>query len=199
MVKKLVSWMIQWASTPFGPWALFSLAFAESSFFPIPPDVLLIAMSLINPGKALWYATICMFGSALGGMFGYFIGLKGGRPLLERFVSHQKIATVHDYFEKYEEWAIGIAGFTPIPYKVFTIAGGAFYINFKKFVLISFLSRGARFYLVAGLMMIFGERIKYFVEHYFNLVSIVLVASIGLGFLAIKKLPALHKKTATES
>ena len=193
MVKKIVNWTIHWATTPYGPWALFFLAFAESSFFPIPPDVLLIALSLISPEKALWYATVCMFGSAMGGMLGYYIGLKGGRPLLERFVSPEKINTVHNYFEKYEEWAIGIAGFTPIPYKVFTIAGGAFYINFKRFVVISFLSRGARFYLVAGLIMLFGEQIKDSISRYSNLISVALVAAIVLGFLAMKKMPKMHK------
>lgn len=192
-MKELFEWTIHWANTPYGQIALFIIAFAESSFFPIPPDVLLIALSLLNPPLSLWFATITTVGSVLGGMFGYFIGIKGGKPLLEKLVKKEKIVQVHNYFEKYESWAIFIAGFTPIPYKVFTIAGGVFYINFKKFVIASFLGRGARFFLVGALIMLFGEHIKIFIEKYFNIFSIIFVILLILGFYCLRYIPIKKK------
>ena len=150
MVEGLIEWMTGWAQTPSGGTALFLLAFAESSFFPIPPDVLLIAMAMLRPELAFKLALICALGSVLGGMFGYGIGLVGGRPLLHKLFSQSKIQTVKRAFEKYEIWAIAVAGFTPVPYKVFTLSAGTFEIPFKPFVLVSALSRSARFFLVAG-------------------------------------------------
>ena len=173
MIHDLIQWTIHWAQTDYGTYALFLIAFVESSFFPIPPDVLLIALSIISPQIAMFYATVCTVGSVTGGAFGYLIGLKGGRPILERFFAHEKIVLVHNYFEKYEAWAIGIAAFTPIPYKVFTIAAGVFYINFKKFMLVSILGRGGRFFIVAGLIMLFGAEIKHFIQKNYDLFPII--------------------------
>ncbi len=171
-----------------GPWGLFILSFAESSFFPVPPDILLIALALVEPKSGLFLALITTIGSVLGAVFGYIIGLKGGRPLLERFVSHKKIKLVHDYFNKYEAWAIAIAGFTPIPYKVFTIAGGVFYINFTKFIIASILSRGARFFMVGGAIYLFGDTIKYYIDKYFNLFTIVIIVLVVVGFFVVTSL-----------
>ncbi len=187
-IHELKDWTLNWAQTDNALVALFLLAFAESSFFPLPPDILLIAMSLNAPDQALFYALICTVGSAAGGAFGYFIGQKGGRPLLNRFVSAEKIRMVHDYFEKYETWAIGIAGFTPIPYKIFTLSAGVFYIDFLKFVLVSFFSRGARFFLVAGMIALFGEYITGFIEKYFNILSILFIVLLVGGFYVVKKM-----------
>lgn len=187
-ILELKAWTVSWAQTDNALVALFLLAFAESSFFPLPPDILLIAMSLNAPDQALFYALICTVGSSAGGVFGYFIGQKGGRPLLDRFVSAGKIRMVHDYFEKYEAWAIGIAGFTPIPYKIFTLSAGVFSIDFLKFVLVSFISRGARFFLVAGMIVLFGEYITGFIEKYFNLLSILFIILLVGGFYAVKKM-----------
>lgn len=170
---------------PYGPLGLFVLAFSESSFFPIPPDLLLIALALANPKTSFYLAAITTAGSVLGAIFGYFIGLKGGRPLLRRFVSEEKIRMVHNYFAKYDVWAIGIAGFTPIPYKVFTIAGGVFYIDFVRFVLVSILSRGARFFLVGTFLYFFGARAKVYIDEYFNLFSIAFVVLLIMGFYII--------------
>ncbi len=187
-IHELKAWTVNWAQTDNAVVALFLLAFAESSFFPLPPDILLIAMSLNAPDQALYYALICTLGSATGGVFGYFIGQKGGRPLLNRFVSAGKIQMVHDYFEKYEAWAIGVAGFTPIPYKIFTISAGVFCIDFLKFVLVSFFSRGARFFLVAGMIALFGEYVTGFIEKYFNLLSILFIILLIGGFYVVKKM-----------
>lgn len=179
----LFNGLVDWTNDVFGrlgSFGLFSLAFMESSFFPIPPDVLLIAFSLAEPNKSLWFALICTAGSVIGGMFGYLIGYIGEMAVLEKFFSKHKIERVHNLFNKYEEAAILIAAFTPIPYKVFTIAGGVFYINFKKFVLMSIIGRGARFFLEAVLIMLYGAEIVGFIDRNFNgttiLVTVILVA-----------------------
>ena len=187
-IHDLKEWTVAWAHSDNAVVALFLLAFAESSFFPIPPDILLVVMALNDPGQAFYYAFICMVGSAAGGIFGYGLGRGGGRPLLERFVAREKIAMVHQYFEKYEAWAIGIAGFTPIPYKIFTISAGVFYIDFVKFVLVSFLSRGARFFLVAGLIKFYGEYVTDFLQRYFNILTIIFVVLLVGGFYVVKKM-----------
>jgi membrane protein YqaA with SNARE-associated domain len=187
-IHEIKDWMLSWAQTDNAVTALFLIAFAESSFFPIPPDILLIVMALNSPDHALFYALVCTLGSAAGGVAGYGIGIAGGRPILKRFVSDEKVRMVHSYFEKYEAWAIGIAGFTPIPYKLFTISAGVFYIDFIKFVLVSFFSRGARFFLVAGLIALYGEIITNFIEKYFNLLSILFVVLLLGGFYVVKKM-----------
>jgi len=191
IIGKVARWTMD-KFLPMGPWGLFLLSFAESSFFPVPPDILLIALALITPEKSFYFALITTAGSVLGAIFGYFIGLKGGRPLLEKLVSQQKITFVHDYFNKYEAWAIGIAGFTPIPYKIFTISAGVFYINFARFVLVSVLSRGSRFFLVGSSIFFFGSTIKIYLEKYLNLFSIAIVLLVVLGFVAVKFIPRHH-------
>ena len=171
---------------PLGAWGLFLLAFIESSFFPIPPDVLLIVLSLASPKFALFYALVCTIGSALGGAFGYSIGYAGEKAILERFISPKKIEKVHKLFDKHGVWAVGIAGFTPIPYKIFTISAGLFYIDFWKFLIVSFFSRGARFFIVAGLIMFFGEVITNFIDTYFNIITLV-VTVLGVGGFFVYK------------
>ena len=183
---QLMTWT-QKTFEPLGALGLFILAFMESSFFPIPPDVLLIILSLAEPNKALWFALVCTIGSVIGGIFGYIIGYAGKEAVLKRIVSQRKIEKVHKMFEKYEAWAIGIAGFTPIPYKVFTISAGAFYINFRKFVIASLLSRGARFAIEAVLIMYFGKAIVGFIDTYFNWITLIGVAVIAAFYLFYKK------------
>ena len=173
-----VETLLAWTNAtflPLGTWGLFILSFIESSFFPIPPDLLLITFAIEMPEQALWFAAVATLGSVLGGMFGYAIGYFGGQPVLERFVSKKKIAKVHTFFNRYEAWAIFIAGFTPLPYKVFTIAGGVFSINFRKFILASLVSRGLRFFIEAVLIMYFGKTIVEFLTSTFNLITISVV------------------------
>jgi membrane protein YqaA with SNARE-associated domain len=186
MVEGLIDWMTGWAQSPSGETALFILAFAESSFFPIPPDVLLIAMAMLKPELAFKFALICGVGSVLGGMFGYGIGWVGGRPLLHKLFAESKIQVVKNAFEKYEIWAIAVAGFTPVPYKVFTLSAGTFEIPFKPFVLVSALSRSARFFLVAGGIYFWGESVKHLIEDYFNWLSIAFMAMLIGGFVLVK-------------
>lgn len=172
---------------PLGSLGLFILAFMESSFFPVPPDILLIILCVAEPEKSMLFALICTIGSVTGGMFGYLIGYGGKEAILKRFFSEKKIAKVHNLFNKYEAWAVAIAGFTPIPYKVFTIAAGVFYVNFKKFVLASTIGRGLRFFMIAAMIMFFGEAIMSLIQAYFNWATIIVTVAAFLAYVAYMK------------
>lgn len=190
MLRRLYEWVLHWAETPYGTWALVILAFSESSFFPIPPDVLLIALAVSIPAKSFRYAAICSLSSVLGGILGYLLGYKlmevAGRPILEFYGVIDKYEYIKVLYHQYDVWAVGIAGFTPIPYKVFTIAAGACEINFPIFILISLLSRSARFFLVGGLIYVFGPSIRSFIERYLNIITIIFIIFLVLGFIAVK-------------
>jgi len=192
MFRRLYDWILHWAETPYGTWALFLLAFAESSFFPIPPDPLLIALAVARPQKALTFALVCSVGSVLGGCVGYLIGWQFMAAIGDRIVAlyglSEKVAYIESMYNQYDAWAVGIAGFTPIPYKVFTIAAGAFKINFPVFVIASVLSRSARFFLVGGLIHFFGETIQAFIEKYFDILAVVFAILLVGGIVAIKYL-----------
>jgi membrane protein YqaA with SNARE-associated domain len=192
VVRRMYDWVLHWSETPYGPWALFVLAFMESSFFPIPPDVLLIALALGLPERALRFALMCTVGSVFGGMLGYFIGVSFfdlvGHRILEFYGALEKFAEVQKLYNRYGVWMVGIAGFTPIPYKVFTIASGVFRLDFVPFVVVSFFTRAARFYIVAGLIWKFGPPIKKFIDKYFDVLSIAFVIILLLGFAAVKLL-----------
>lgn len=164
---------------------MFGLAFAESSFFPIPPDVLLIALALGDPAKSFVFATICSVGSVLGGILGYGIGYFGGRPLLYRWFRKNRIQAVESYYDRYNAWATGIAGLTPLPYKIFTISGGAFAINFKIFVLASVLSRSLRFFAVGGVVYLFGDVAKDLIERHLNWLSVAFVLFLVIGYWVV--------------
>lgn len=199
-IHQLKDWMLDFAKPEnkhIASHALFWLAFAESSFFPIPPDILLIALALVNVKLSMFYASLCLVASVLGGVFGFFIGKYGGRPILEKFVSKAKIEAVEKLFKKYDYWAISIAGFTPIPYKVFTIASGTFKIKLKNFVIASILGRGGRFYLVAGLIYFFGDKVKTIIGKYTNIISIAFVILVAAGYWAMVKITK-HKPKESE-
>ena len=189
MLRRLYSWVLHWAETPYGSWALFLLALSESSFFPVPPDVLLIALSVSIPKKSFKYALICTAGSLIGGCLGYLIGwqfmITVGEKIIQLYGLTHKMQYIKDLYIQYDAWAIGIAGFTPIPYKVFTISAGAFDINFTVFVIASVISRAARFFLVGGLIYIFGPKIKAFIDKYFNMLAIAFVVLLAAGFALI--------------
>jgi membrane protein YqaA with SNARE-associated domain len=184
----LLHWTQGFADSPHGAAALFAIAFAESSFFPIPPDVLLVPLCLGQPRLAFWFAAVCTAGSVLGGIAGYGIGRYGVRPLLRRLIKPRRIAAVESYYDRYNAWATGIAGLTPIPYKVFTIAAGVFGINFPVFILASVLSRGLRFGVEGWLVQQFGPPISGFIDRYFNWLSLAFAALLLGGFLALKYL-----------
>lgn len=171
--------------------ALFLVAFAESSVFPIPPDVLLIALAIGAPRRALWFAALSTVGSVLGGMLGYLIGLKFyellGRPIIEFYSAQERYLRVKELYDRYDSVAVAVAGFTPIPYKVFTIAAGAFEIHFPTFVVASLAGRGGRFFLVGLLILRFGREIRYFLDRYFNWLTVVFVVLLVGGFFFLRE------------
>ena len=190
MIRRLYDWILHWAETPYGTWALFLLAFAESSFFPIPPDILLIALCVARPERSFKYALVCAIGSILGGCVGYLIGWQFMASVGNRIVAlyglTDKVAYIETLYQTYDAWAVGIAGFTPIPYKVFTIAAGMFKINFVVFFLASLVSRSARFFFVGGLIYMFGPRIQRFIDRYFDLLAVSFTVLLVGGFVLIK-------------
>ncbi len=190
MLRRLYDWVLQWSRTPYSLWALFLLAFAESSFFPIPPDALLIVMAVALPARSFVYALVCSLGSLLGGCLGYLIGWKFmtlvGVKIVAFYGLEDKVALIGDLYRQYDAWAVAIAGFTPIPYKVFTLTAGMFRIDFGVFFVASLFSRSARFFLVAGLIYRFGPSIQGFIERYFNVMALALAILVVVGFLAVK-------------
>jgi membrane protein YqaA with SNARE-associated domain len=189
-IRWLYDWVLHWAETPYSVPALVGLAFAESSFFPVPPDVLLIAMCLSIPARSLWFAAICSVASVAGGAVGYLIGWvlwEQVSGFFFQFVFSEHLFDV--VAQKYNQnafWAVFTAGLTPIPYKVFTIAAGVFDVNFREFIFASVLGRSARFFAVAGLIRVFGPPIRTFIDRYFNLLSIAFVILLAGGFLVVR-------------
>jgi len=183
---------MEWIQTPAGIWVLFLIAFAESSFFPIPPDVFLIALCISLPTKSFRYAAICAVGSVLGGMLGYGLGFAFmdtvGVRILDWYGLQEKYLVVQGLYQKYDAWAVGAAGFTPLPYKLFTITAGAVKINFAVFVVMSILSRSARFFLIAALIHRYGPRVQDFILRYFNILTIIFLVLLIGGFILIKML-----------
>ncbi len=170
-----------------GAWGLFILAFAEASFFPIPPDVVLLPLALFSPGRALYYALITSAASTLGGIFGYLLGKKAGRPILSRFVKEKNLKKIEAMFSRYGGWAVAVAGFTPIPYKVFTIASGVFHMNFATFFIATILSRSARFFLEGIVVLSMGEDAMIYVNRLLGPGSFALLAAAAFIYFLMKK------------
>lgn len=170
-----------------GAWGLFVLSFAEASFFPIPPDAVLLPLSIFSPSKALYYAAITSFASTLGGAFGYFIGARAGRPILHRFIKDDNFHKIEDAFIRYGGWAVAVAGFTPIPYKVFSIASGAFHMRFATFFIAAFISRSARFFLEAAVVYAMGEDAISYINELLGPGSFALVAVFAAIYFVIKR------------
>jgi len=190
LLRRLYDQCMEWVSGPHGVWALFLVAFVEASFFPLPPDIFLIAMCVAIPLKSFRYAAICSFGSVLGGGFGYGLGYwfmdSVGMPIVEWYGILEKYELVQHYFKEYDVWIVAIAGFTPIPYKLFTITAGSVHASFITFMVVSLFARSARFFLVAGLIWKFGPGIKQFIDRYFNVLSLVFMVLLVAGFFLVK-------------
>ena len=198
MVKRLYDWVLSWGNSKWGALALFVLAFAESSFFPIPPDVLLIALCLGAVKRSFRFALICLVGSILGAAGGYAIGYylwqnTAGEytALANWFFAHvfteESFLQVKGLYDEYDFWIVFTAGFTPLPYKLFPISGGLFKIDLVMFFVASIVYRGLRFFLIAGFIWKFGAPIKTFIEKYFNLLAILFTVLLIGGFFLIAK------------
>lgn len=181
----LREWTVRHAEGKNAKWWLFGLAFAESSFFPVPPDVLLVAILMTRERvRAFFYATITTVGSVLGGLFGYAIGYflfqTIGVWLVHTYHLESQVVTVQKLFVSNAFFAIFVAAFTPIPYKVFTIAAGLFGISIPTFIVASIFGRGGRFFAVATVMRYFGGHISRLFYRYFNLISLFIVVVLGV-------------------
>lgn len=178
MIHVFEEWLLE-----FGSWGLFIVSFLESSFFPIPPDVLMIPMGIADPDRAFWYAFITTAGSVLGALLGWYIGKKVGRPILRYFIKEEKIVKVEQYFEKYGAMAILIAGFTPIPYKVFTIFSGISRVRIPTLIIWSIIGRGARFFLEAAIIVALGDKAMPFIEENFAILTAAVGGAAIVGYL----------------
>ena len=189
MFSSLYDKVLGWSRHPHAPWYLGGLSFAESSFFPIPPDVMLAPMSLARPRKALWYAMLTTVASVVGGIAGYLIGItlfEVIEPWLQQVGYYDKYLTAKQWFDEWGFWAIFLAGFSPIPYKIFTITAGAIAMPFAPFVIASFIGRGSRFFLVSLLMSWGGEKMEAKLRHYIDWIGWGLVVLICGGLLLAK-------------
>jgi membrane protein YqaA with SNARE-associated domain len=186
LVHAVSDWMLNWAASPWAPVALFIFAFWESSFFPIPPDPLLIAMAVAAPELSLIFAAVCTVASVSGAALGYLIGQRGGRPIVKRLFNEEKISAAERLYHRYDVWAIGAAAFTPIPFKVFTITAGVAKLNFPRFMIASTLGRGGRFFLVGTLIFFFGPTIQGWLDDYFEYITLGFLVLLVAGFFVVK-------------
>ncbi len=191
-IRRLYDWTVGWSERPGGKRALFGIAFMESSFFPVPPDVLLLALCVGAPKKSFQFALICAAGSVLGGMAGYLIGYAVWQSVEGLFIpfvfSQELFDRVQVLYQGNAFLAILTAAFTPIPYKVFTIAAGVFEVSFVTLVAASAVGRSARFFLVAGVLYFFGAPVKALIEKYFDWFAWALLVLGVAGFAAVKYL-----------
>jgi len=198
-LRNLYDWVLKWSNSKYGPLMLGLMAFAEASFFPIPPDVLLIPLVLGLRTKAFRLAFICSLGSILGAIFGYVIGSYLWWEGVNQFswlarlffdvipgFTPEIFYSIQTKYEIWNFWVVFTAGFTPIPFKVITISAGAFDINFILFVIASTLSRSARFFLLSALIWKFGESMRDFIDKYFNLLAIIFMILLIGSFVLIK-------------
>lgn len=194
--KVLYDWTVQWADRPQGVWALFLLAFAEATFFPIPPDVLLIALCAGAPRKAFFFALVCTAGSVLGGMAGYGIGVglydTVGIKVVEAYHGEQLMEKITGWYGEYGFLGNLLAAITPIPYKIFTITSGVAKFNFVSFLLASVIGRSFRFFLVGGVIHFLGPKVRPWIEKHLDALAWIFLVVLVLGFIALKSFGGSH-------
>ncbi len=192
MLQRLYNWTISLAGSEYALWALAVISFAESSFFPIPPDVLLIPMIIAAPRRAFLIATVCLVSSVVGGLFGYFIGAQlydlVGKPLIAFYGKTAAVAQFKAEFNAWGAWAVLVAGVTPFPFKIITITSGATGLSLPVFILASIVARGLRFFIVAALLWKFGAPIRDFIEKRLGLMFALFVALLIGGFYVVRYL-----------
>ncbi len=192
MLRRLYDWTLNLASRPSAPYALGAVSFAESSFFPVPPDVMLLPMALARPDRAWFYALVCTVTSVLGGVVGYAIGALAyqsiGAWVFEIYGLTEGAEAFRDSYAEYGHWIILLKGLTPIPYKLVTITSGFAGYDLFWFVVLSIVTRGARFFVFAALMGRFGPQIRGVIDRHFNTVVVVFLVCLVGGFVAFKYL-----------
>ena len=192
ILRKLYNWTLNKANHPKAPWFLSFISFIESSFFPIPPDIILIPMIIANRFKAWWYAFICTASSVIGGIAGYCIGFffysTIGIMILKYYSLGDQFANFESLYNENGIWIVLGAGFTPFPFKFITIASGFFHLNIYLFIIVALIARGSRFYLIAFLLRIFSNWIKNFIDKYFNLLAILFFILLIGSFIFLKYL-----------
>ena len=190
LIRRLYDWTVGWADRPGGTWALFVIAFAESSFFPIPPDVLLIALCVGAPHASFRFALVCSVGSVAGGAFGWLLGAGAWHLLRGAFIPYVFAQSTFDHVQQLYQGnafiAILTAAFTPIPYKVFTVAAGVFEVSLPTLLVASAIGRSARFFMVASVFFFFGRQMRVLIERYFDLLTWAFLALGIAGFLTIR-------------
>lgn len=188
MLRRMYNWVLALSGRPSAPWALGAVSFAESSIFPIPPDVMLIPMCLAKPKRAFFYAGLCTITSVLGGLVGYAIGAllyeSVGKWLIQLYGYGTQSEAFRQAYAEWGHWVILIKGVTPIPYKLVTITAGFAEYNLFWFVVLSLITRGLRFYLVAGLLYWMGPPAKEFIEKRLELIFVIFLIIFVLGFIA---------------
>ena len=200
-IRDLSDWVLAFSDSDLAILVLAIASFSESIFFPIPPDPLLIGMSIQHPENAIWLAILVTISSVSGGIIGHWIGGRLGRPILYRIVPCQKIDSVERIFRKYGVWAILLAAFTPIPYKVFTITAGLLALNMRPFIIASLIGRGTRFLILGILVFIFGHSIEKFIDRNFEVITIVSALSFLLCiaiYLLINRIRASRRRVGTD-
>jgi len=192
MLRRLYDWCVDAAGRPYAAWTLGAVAFAESSFFPAPPDLMLIPMALARPDRAWFFAAVCTAMSVIGGLFGYFIGAElyatVGHWLISLYGYGDKVEAFRQAYAQYGAWIILIKGFTPIPYKIVTITSGFAGFNIALFVVLSIITRGMRFFLVAFLLNRYGEPAREIIEKRLGFWTAVAVIGIVVGFVIISRI-----------
>ena len=189
MLRRLYDWTISLAQSPYALWALAVIAFIESSFFPIPPDVLMIPMIIARPSRAFLIAGVATVSSVAGGLFGYYIGFAlmetVGQPILDFYGKGEYFAEFAARYNEWGAWAVLTAGVTPFPFKVITIASGVTQLSLPVFIISAIIARGLRFFLVAALLWKFGEPIREFIERRLGLVFIIFCILLVGGFAVL--------------
>ena len=190
ILRKIYNWTIEKSKHPKAVWFLSLVSFSESSFFPIPPDIILIPMIIAKRTRAWFYAFVCTISSVLGGLFGYCIGYffynSIGKIILEYYGLTNQFIIFEEYYLKYGILIVIGAGITPFPYKFITIASGVFGLNVFLFTVVSFFSRGLRFYLLSFLLKFFGEKIEKLIDKYFNILAILFFVLLVAGIVVVK-------------
>jgi membrane protein YqaA with SNARE-associated domain len=197
-LEGIVDWLVSWSDSPYAPLALFVVSFLDSAAVFLPPEPLLIAMSIARPNLAILYAAIATVSSVLGAAITYYVGRLGGRPLAERFVKLERIETAEDFFQDHGTITTGVAAFTPVPYPVFALAAGISHLGIWRFVLASLTGRGARFFGMGLAVYFFGPAIQQFLKQYLGWATVIVGILIVGVYIASHYFNSRFEKRARE-